>query len=88
MTQVTSAILGATLRKRYRLDAEIGAGGMGVVDRAHDLELGRDVAIKVVTGARDDAEGRRVSPGPLHAEWVSCRIARSMASHTTSGHPR
>ncbi|HEX6465305.1 MAG TPA: serine/threonine-protein kinase [Vicinamibacterales bacterium] len=32
----------------YRIEAPIGAGGMGVVYRGRDLTLGRDVAIKVL----------------------------------------
>src|SRR6476469_8875585 len=40
--------LETALNDRYRIDREIGAGGMATVYLAHDMRHDRDVAIKVL----------------------------------------
>ena len=59
---------------RYRVEGKIGAGGMGVVYRAHDPELARDVALKLMntTSFADEAEASR-------ARGRLVREARAMA---------
>lgn len=41
--------VGSELAGRYRVEAHLGAGGMGDVYRVHDQRLGEDVALKLVT---------------------------------------
>ncbi len=40
--------VGTTIESKYRVEEEIGSGQMGLVLRAHELTLGRDVALKVL----------------------------------------
>jgi tetratricopeptide (TPR) repeat protein len=64
---------GATLG-RYRIISRLGAGAMGIVYRAHDPELDRAVALKVLGHDQDEASATRL-----------LREARSMAR---LAHPR
>lgn len=68
--------IGQVLRGRYRLEEVVALGGIGVILRAADIELSRDVAIKVLT--------RRASRDPVLRERFR-REAR-MAVKLTSEH--
>jgi tetratricopeptide (TPR) repeat protein/predicted Ser/Thr protein kinase len=59
---------GTLIDESYRIERAIGAGGMAVVYRAHDLELDRPVAIKVY-----DVDARELSLSRVYRE------ARAMA---------
>ncbi len=67
-------MIGQTLG-HYRIESKLGAGGMGVVYRAHDLKLERTVAIKVV--------GERLSSDPKARE----RLLREARSASALNHP-
>ena len=59
----------------YRIVEHIGAGGMGVVYRAHDEQLDRDVALKVLP------------PGTLANEVARKRFRREALALAKLNHP-
>ncbi len=52
-------MLGQTLDQRYQLVSQVAVGGLANVFLAHDLKLGRSVAIKVLHSERTDPNGLR-----------------------------
>ena len=50
-------MLGQTLDQRYQLVSQVAVGGLANVFLAHDLKLGRSVAIKVLHSERTDPNG-------------------------------
>jgi eukaryotic-like serine/threonine-protein kinase len=47
-TEPAAGLVGLDFEGRYKIEAELGSGGVGVVYRAVDLKLSRPVAIKVM----------------------------------------
>ena len=67
-------MIGRTLG-RYRITGEIGHGGMGVVYRAHDTRLGREVALKVL------------GPGPSEDPDLQRRLKQEAQAAASLAHP-
>jgi serine/threonine protein kinase len=65
-----SARLTDSLADRYRIERELGAGGMATVFLAHDLRHDRDVAIKVLHPDLGAALG--VLRHLLERRWIDC----------------
>src|SRR4026209_1090502 len=53
------AAFSAAVDGRYRIERELGAGGMATVYLAHDVRHDRDVAIKVLKAELAESLGRR-----------------------------
>ncbi len=51
-------MIGVIINDRYKIEAEIGQGGMGTVYRTHDALLDREVALKLLTSVKLGTQGR------------------------------
>jgi serine/threonine protein kinase len=65
---IEGLLAGYLLCERYRVDAVIGRGGMGIVYRARDTRLDRDVAVKVITAASAELSARARLRDRFHRE--------------------
>ncbi len=74
VARVSPYLAGEVIGDRYRLDREIGRGGMGVVWVAHSLVLGVDVALKLI-------HAETAGPG------LATRMAREAHAAARLGHP-
>jgi len=61
-------MIGTTINQRYKIETELGRGGMGAVYLAHDAMLNRDVAIKVLskTGLGTEGRGQLLNEAQAH----------------------
>lgn len=82
------------LAGRYRLDSVIGRGGMGVVWRARDQMLNRDVAVKEIVWAmhldeeeREDARRRAIVEARTAAQLSHPNVVRIYDILTENGRP-
>lgn len=66
---------GNTLAGRYRLEKQVGSGGMGTVWQARDMHLGRSVAVKLVD-----------SPGSVQSR-AEVRLRREARALGSLSHP-
>ncbi|HEU4730851.1 MAG TPA: protein kinase, partial [Kofleriaceae bacterium] len=75
--------LGDVLGDRFEIERRIRAGGMGEVFRARDRAANQPVAVKVISGARDDRRARFARESELLAELSHPGIVRHVAHGAT-----
>jgi serine/threonine-protein kinase len=87
-------VAGRLLGSRYQVGELVGQGGMATIYRATDVQLGRDVAIKVLRGEYgvDTATGGDLAAvlrerGPLPAA-AAARIGQQIADALDAAHAR
>jgi eukaryotic-like serine/threonine-protein kinase len=72
-TDTSSFAPGMILQKRYRLDEQIGSGGMSIIFRATDLELGGVVALKLFTQPSSEEAVTRFKQELMFARQITHR---------------
>lgn len=77
----TDPLVGQTLDGKYRVDARLGAGGMGAVYRGTQIVLQRQVAIKVILGS-----GAGVPLTVRRFEQEALAVARLRHPHIVAVH--
>jgi eukaryotic-like serine/threonine-protein kinase len=84
-----SPSIGDLLAGRYRLGVQIGTGATGLVFRARDTVLGRDVAVKVLHSASDtcgQVDGTYLEEARAAAGLTHPNVARTLDTGLHAGH--
>jgi WD40 repeat protein/serine/threonine protein kinase len=71
----------------YVLASPLGSGGMGVVYRASDLQLGRTVAVKLLSPPADPGEAVSSTPDVALSDFVEARFMREALITARLQHP-
>lgn len=83
-------MIGTVIGAKYLVEAELGSGAMGVVYRAKQLDLGRDVAIKLLhagTATRDEGRLRFVREAKVATRLVHPAAVQVLDFGETEGQP-
>jgi hypothetical protein len=82
-----SGALPLVVAGKFRLDERLGAGGMGVVYRATDLELGRVVAVKTLPYLSPERSARLRREARAMARVAHPHLAQIYGGETWQGRP-
>lgn len=77
---MSNLLLDTVFLGRYRIDEVIGRGAFACVYRAHQLDLGRDVALKVLSPS--DSRPEKLAEAKLRFEREAKLVARLQDPHT------
>ena len=81
--------VGSVINGRYRLDEEIGRGGMGIVYRAYDIANEREVAVKVINAEKANAltHNQFAQEAAISARFHHPHIVEVFETGTVNGNP-